>query len=182
MDQLISTQSRRLSMPNKPLAIDLYCGLFQAEFKRCADAAINQFVACWAENPNHVRLGVACQSPRSVSFKFGAMRDFEDARFPTRFTRFWHIGVSAAKAIKCHVFELAFCLVNRPAGFVFSPCPCFSQVASGLDRAFVRTISAICAWRDYIEVFSTSHTIATSFCYIGLFSPAAAPNATLAAK
>lgn len=41
-----------------PLAIDLFCGLFQTQLMFSADATIKQFMASWAKQPDHVTLSI----------------------------------------------------------------------------------------------------------------------------
>lgn len=133
----------------KPLAIDLFCGLFQAKFFSRTDASIKQLVARGAQYPNHVWLSVFRQSPRPVALKFRPVCDFENAAFTARLACFWHVWISALKPIESYVLVFALGFIGRPALFVFSSRPYLSQVTSSLNRAFVRTISLVAVrWRD----------------------------------
>jgi hypothetical protein len=169
-------------MPHNPLAIDLFCGLFEPEFFARAYFSVKKLVAGWAQYPNHVRLSVASQSPSPISLELWAMSNLKDTRLSTSLACLWHIGVSAAKSIQGHIFEFASSFISWSTGFIFSPCPYFTQVSSGRNGAFVRAISSVGVRRKYIKMLSTSPTVTTRFCNVSLLSPASAPNTTLATK
>ena len=166
----------------KPLAIDLFCGLFQAEFLLRADAAIKKLVACGAKNPNHVGLSITGQSPSAIPFKFWSVSDFEDAFLSARFTCFWHVGISATEAVQRYILKLALGFVDWSPGFIFSSCPCLSQISSAFNRAFIRTISSIGIWRRDVKMRSAPQAIATRLRNVSLFPSASTPNTTLATK
>jgi len=51
-------------MSERALAIDLFCGLFQAKLVFRADTAVKQFVTSWTKNPDHIALGIGDETPR----------------------------------------------------------------------------------------------------------------------
>ena len=75
--------TRPLDCSNKPLCIDLFCGLGlgQPEFCLSAYSAIQKLVTCRAKNPNHVRLSVLYFPPRAVSAVFRTMCQFHNSGF-----------------------------------------------------------------------------------------------------
>lgn len=98
-------------MIRKPLAIDLFCGLFQPKFDLRANAAIKKFVACRAKNPDHVRLRVRNKPPSAVALMRRTVRDLKNACFSARLAGARHIRPSPRKSVKRYVFEISFLFV-----------------------------------------------------------------------
>ncbi len=69
----------------KPLAIDLFCGLRDAELAGRANLTVKQLVACRAEYPEHVPLRVAHQPTSAIAPELWAMGNFHDASLSAGF-------------------------------------------------------------------------------------------------
>lgn len=64
-----------------PRAIDLFCGLSrQPKLSGGAYAAVEQFVACRAENPNHVPLHICDDAPSAVALVLRFVRYLNNTR------------------------------------------------------------------------------------------------------
>ncbi len=160
----------------KPLAVDLFCGLYQSELRWSAYASINQFVACRAENPDHVPLRIGYQPPSSISFELRSVCDFEDAIFATRFTSSWDCGDSPFETIQGCILEVTFCFINCAAFRVFSARPYPSQFACRANRARRAAVSLVAIWWFDFEVGATGGAIDPIFCCAFMFISANAPS------
>lgn len=168
----------------KPLAIDLFCGLFQAEFLLGAYASVEQLVARRAKYPDHMPLRVTGQPPCAVTLKLWAMRDFENAGFAARLACFRHPWISTPKAVDSDIFVLSFRLVGWPANLVFSPRPCLAKISRGLNGTQIGAISPIGVGWLYRKMRAAAGTIATAIRCAFVFRPtnsACAPGAIAAA-
>lgn len=75
-----------------PLCIDLFCGLLQSKFFRCADAPIDQFVTGRAQNPDHVRLCVFHFPPCPITLESRPVGQLQHPALSAglaRFRKFW---------------------------------------------------------------------------------------------
>jgi hypothetical protein len=150
---------------DRPLAIDLFCGLasVQAEIFSRADATINQLVACRAENPHHVRLRVFHQSPSAFACVLGAMGNFQDPVLAARLTCLGHLRPSTSQAIKRLVLTGPCRLVRRAAFSILAARPEPTQFASCFRGAAFRAVALIrIRWRDE-EVSPAAPAISSSF-------------------
>jgi hypothetical protein len=148
----------------KPLAIDLFCGLFQSKLIFRAYPTVKKLMASRAQNPNHIGFGILREAPRAISLKFGTMRNFEDSMFSTRFTGLRHIWISFFQSVERIIFELTLRFIGGPPLFVFSPSPHFSQFTRGLCRAFCAAISFVGIRRLYREMDRATSASASVFC------------------
>jgi hypothetical protein len=141
---------------SRPLSIDLFCGLSQAEFFLAANPFVEQLVAGWAKHPKHVPLHIRYRAPGSVSLVLRSMSELNDPRLATRFARSWQIWKPAAHPRNDRILALPLGLVKGAALFVFSARPYLAQLARGFNRTFSRAISLIGAWRNDREVCAAS--------------------------
>jgi hypothetical protein len=148
----------------KPLAIDLFCGLFEPQFFCGAYAAIKKLVAGRAKNPDHVPLCIGGQAPSAVSLELRLMRYFENAVFAASLTSVWHLRPSSFEPIERRIFEVALCLVLGSPFWIFPPRPFLSQVTGGRNRASHGTISTVAIRWLYIEMSSAAKAVATILC------------------
>ena len=156
---------------DKPLAIDLFCGLFQAEFILRADSSVKKFVASRTEDPNHVRLRVRCHPPRSIAFELWFVRYFKNAILSAGLAGTRHARPPAREPIKCNVFIRPLLLVCRASLFVFARRPYPAMLASRLSGAVHRTISLVCVWRHDFKMPSTPSAIAPVLCRAFMLIP-----------
>lgn len=148
----------------RPLAIDLFCGLFQSKLALRAYSAIEKLVACWAQNPNHMRLSIPCKPPSSISLEFRSVSNFKNSIFTAGFAGVWHIWVSFFQSVESVIGELALRLVGMSPLFVLPPSPDFSQIAGGSCRALCGAISCVGIWRLDRKVRSTTAAVAPFLC------------------
>jgi hypothetical protein len=92
----------------RPLAIDLYCGLRQAEFFPRADSAIKEFVACGADDPDHMSLRIGDDSPCPISLEFGPVSNFKDAGFAACLARIRQVRISTSKSTDDRILKRSF--------------------------------------------------------------------------
>lgn len=149
---------------DKPLAIDLFCGLSQPKFCRCANAAIKELVTCRAENPNHMWLCVGYQAPSPVAFMRWLVCDLKDTVLAARLARTWHLWPSFCETIERQVFEIALLLVERSALLVFSRRPYSAQLTACFVRAGSGAIAPVRAWRNNIKMRPAFRAITAVIC------------------
>lgn len=146
-----------------PLAIDLYCGLGsgEPELRLRANSAIKKFVACGAQNPDHMSLRVRGHSPRAIAFEIWSVCDFKDARFSAGFACVRHVRIPALESIQRRVLVGARGLVLGPSFRILTSRPCLAQLSRSLDRTISRAISAVAVWWLDRKVCTASSAIAT---------------------
>jgi hypothetical protein len=145
--------------------------LFKPELLLAANATIKKFVAGRAENPDHVGLSIFGHAPCAVSFKFRAVRNFENSGLSAGFARIGHIRISAFQPIQSNIFKLTLGFISWPANFVLSSRPNFSQISRGLDGALIRAISLIGIGRLYQKMLPAVSAVASMFCRSFMFLP-----------
>lgn len=161
----------------KPLAIDLFCGLDlgDSELNCRADSMIQKLVACRAENPDHVFLCVRGQAPSTIALEVWFMCYFKDAGFTASFTCSWHIRISALESIQSHIFPArvsTFLLIFWTPFFIFSARPNASQFTGRFCGTLCGAIALIGIWWNNLKMFSAQAAISTVFgSSFMLFSP-----------
>lgn len=156
----------------KPIVFDLFCGLGQSlQFKllNCADSLVEQFVAGWTQNPNHVRATVFHFSPCPVSFEVGPMGYFQHPFFPTRLARFGQFGILAYQPCERPVFVRTPGIVNFLFFGIFFMKGLF-LFTSHLRGAMFRAISAITCGLNNVKMLPTNATVSALLCNIGLLA------------
>lgn len=143
----------------KPLAIDLFCGLLQAQFVLRTDAAVEKLVAGRTKNPDHMRLSVRSKSPSSIALMRWPVCNLKNTIFTARLTRTRHFGPSTRKSVKCHIFEVSFLFVEWAAFLVFACRPNAPKFARSLIGAFHRTISLVRVGWNNIKMFAAFSAI-----------------------
>jgi hypothetical protein len=163
----------------RPLAIDLYCGLRQAEFFPRADSAIKEFVACGADDPDHMSLRIGDDSPCPISLEFGPVSNFKDAGFAACLARIRQVRISTSKSTDDRILKRSFGIIDlsksRLAAHKFT-----TLLARRLSGTIFGTISAISAGRHDFKVLPATKTIAASLGDIALFSSSPAARLSLA--
>lgn len=165
----------------KPLAIDLFCGLLQAKLDRRADAPVNQLVTRRAENPEHVSLGVARECPRAVPTEFRLVRDLQDARLTARLARGRNVRIPATHPVELGVPVWTPRIVGPLSGGI-STRPNAPKLPRGLTGAVLGAIPAIGAGRHDLEVRSAAGAVLPPSRHVGLFSPPPASRAPRAGR
>lgn len=161
------------------LAIDLFCGLPKSEFFAAANMMIKQFVACGAQNPDHVSQGIGHNFPRSVPLELRFMRDFENAIFSAAFACDWQVGILSAQSAKNAILKGP----SRIIDFLdvrFSAMKCAALLTRGFTSALWRTVTTICVRRHYFEMRRTTQTITANLRHIHLLATPPATSARLA--
>ena len=133
-------------MTDRPIAIDLFCGLFQTKFINGADAPIKQFVTRWTKNPDHMWLSVRNEPPSPVAFVRWTVGYFKDAILTARLAGARHVRPSSSKSIECNILEVSILFVGWPTFLVLSCCPLAAKISRSFVCAFDRTIALIGAW------------------------------------
>lgn len=170
------------SISPKPLAIDLFCGLFQAKILLGAYTPVKQLMARWTQYPNHVPLGIASQSPCAVALKFWSMCDFKNTIFAARFTCLWHCWISAFKAIERYILKLSRCLIGWSADLILPSIPDLSKLSCRFNGTLIGAISLVTIRLYNIKMITTPYTISADQGDIRLFSSSYAPDLTLASE
>ncbi len=168
------------SLAPKPLCIDLFCGLLKAEFRLRADSPVQQFVARWAENPDHVALGIGNEFPYAIPFMGWLVCDFKDSGLSARLARHGNIGASSSETVENCIPELAPRIKSLDAIRIPS-CPNFPKFPRRSNRAWGRTVTSISGWWGDFEMRSTPSAIAAVLRCILLFTasaPARPPSAS----
>lgn len=150
-------------MTNKPLAIDLYCGLFEAQLLPRADSAIEQLVTCGAEYPHHVALRVGGEAPRAVALEIRFMRDLKDAVLAAGFACVWHAWIAALQSVQRRVLVGAVGFVLRSSLRILASRPRLAQFSRRPDGAIGGAVAAVAVRRLDREVRAASCAIATAF-------------------
>lgn len=165
------------SMKRNPLAIDLFCGLFQPQVLLATDVTVEQLVACGTKNPKHVPLCVGSQAPCAVALKFGTVSNLHDARFAARLARRWHVRKFGQQAIKFGVFARPSRIVNfLNAGF--APMEEALALARRFHGTFFRAIPLVCIRQNDFEVGAARSAVSPVFCHVKLFEPSS-PSGSL---
>lgn len=147
----------------RPLAIDLYCGLPEAQLFSGADAAIKKLVAGGAQYPNHVTLSVGRQPPRAVAFERRLVRYLQNAIFAARFAGGRHFGISTLQSVQCGILVGTGGLILGASFRIFPPRPSLSQFARGRSGAFNGAVATVAVRRLYLKVRSAPTAIASRF-------------------
>ena len=131
---------------SKPLCIDLFCGLFKTQLFRRANALINQSMASWAKNPNHVRFCVLHFSPFAITSEFWPVRQFQYPAFTARLTGLRKVRVLPSNPDNnSGIFVGAARVVNRKDSRV-SLVKAISAVLGALYSAGPRAVSTVTVW------------------------------------
>lgn len=168
----------------KPLVIDLFCGLGLSQPKFCLGAysSVQKFMACRAENPDHVRLSVLHLPPNSIPAVVWLVREFNNSAFTARLARSRQIGVFAAQSNNyARVLELAPAIIDLLNGWVL-PVKGATLLFSCLLRASIRAIAAIAIGLDDCKMRSTNTAVSSAARDIGLFAPTKPSSARLTFK
>jgi hypothetical protein len=162
----------------KPLAIDLYCGVCQAKFSLRANASVQEFVTGGAQYPEHARLRISNDAPRTISLELWTVGDLKNAPLSTGLARLRQIAAPARQAIEHCVPERSVSIVERLLSWMAAhPNP--AVIARGLAGAIVRTISAVRAGGPDDEGRPTSAALGRRN-FVRLLSAPDAPGSTLA--
>jgi hypothetical protein len=166
---------------NQPLAVDLFCGLFQAEFFRRTNASVEKPVACWAQNPNHVRLRIRSKSPRSASLVRWTMGYLKNTRFTAGLAGAWHVRPSSGESVKRHVLEFPIRFIKRSPFFIFTSRPLSAEFSRCRISAIYGAISLVRAWRNNFKVLSASTTLGAvlSSAFVFLPSDSSSPSSAI---
>ncbi|MCK9994095.1 MAG: hypothetical protein Dbin4_02615 [Alphaproteobacteria bacterium] len=168
-----------------PLAIDLFCGLFKPKLCLCTNASVQQFMACWAKNPDHVPLSVGYNPPCPISLEIRFMRDLKNPMLAARFAGIRHIWVAALQSVDNSIRGFFLCSFTINLFFSrVSPHPEPRFFSCRLSGAFLITITLICCWWDNVKMRAASRTVSALFCAIGLLKtaePSGMPSTPLAA-
>lgn len=175
----------------KPLCVNLFLeesAVSKAKALRSADASVKERMARRTENPKHIALSRRSGAPCSVSRKFRFVSDIQNAGFPTAFAPAREVWEFPAKPFD----DTKPLLAARV--FVFMPLPHFlvvfavsfvklgARLLRPLACAFRRTVSSVCTWRRYVEVFLTSKAFPARKSDVCLFSASNARRLGLAPK
>lgn len=163
----------------KPLAIDLFCGLFQAKFFGRGNAFVQQFVTSGTENPEHVTLRISDASPCPISPEVRLVRYFHNPTFAARFTGVRNVLVAPPKAIEdrvCAITRLALLLVKRAAFLILPASPETAKLSRSPSRTYIRAIALIgIRWRDG-KVRAASLAVTPRFCRSFVFFTPDSPS------
>lgn len=162
-----------------PLAIDLFCGLFQAQLCGRGYSFVQHLVARRAENPDHMPLAIRHQAPAPFAFVARTVSHFDNALLPARFARARKVGVFSSESSGYYVLVWSARVVDLLNLWILSVKRAALNLRS-LGGAAVRTVALVAVRRRDVKVLSADATIATSFRYIGLFAPAQSSLARLA--
>jgi len=157
-----------------PLAIDLFCGLFQPKFFWSGDSLVQHLVACRAKNPNHVPLAVRHQAPSALTLKSWAVGYLDNTAFPASLACTREIWIFAPKARCNRIPVWAARIVNLLNAWVFS----VKRTTLDLCRfcgAAIGAVSLIAVRLHDVEMFSANTAITPSLCDVGLLSPTQTP-------
>lgn len=165
-----------------PLAIDLYCGLLQAEFRWRANSFVQQLMARRAKHPNHVPLAIGHYAPAPLSLKARFMREFNNARLATGLACGWQIWMLSTHAgDNATVFVRTTRVVDLLDAWILS----MKRAALNLGRFGRATIGAIpliaVRGRD-VKVLSANSTIPPRLRFVRLFATSQTALARLATK
>jgi len=156
----------------KPLAIDLFCGLIEAKLSHCANASIKQFVACRAENPNHVALTILHLAACIHTPVFRSMSNLQHSIFPARFAGSGQIRILPVQPFKNCSSSCSPSVVDL-LDVRFSGMKRASLPLARFLSAFIGAVPSIGSWRNYLEVLIADGTVSSRCSRIGLFKPSA---------
>lgn len=163
----------------QPLAIDLCCGLFQAEFGRGADAAVEQLVASRAQDPKHLAQGVRDYAPGAIPLELRTVGNFKDSSLSARLAGGRQIGILPPQPPQYGIFKRTARIVDflemRLAAVKRS-----TLLPRRFSGANIRAVAAVCIRRRYVEMRAASQAIAACLRHIGLFAAPSAPGSRLA--
>lgn len=159
---------------SKPLAIDLFCGLFQAELFRSGYTFVQNLVASWAKNPYHVSLAIGHQPPAPVTLETWAMRNLNNASLTAYLAGGREVWIFSSEAHgngvsvwPARVIDLlnSGVLAMEGAALNFRSFGC----------ATVRAVALVAIRRRDIKMLSAYSAITAKLCHIGLFAPTQTP-------
>ena len=163
----------------KPLAIDLFCGLFQSELFPAANATVKKLVARRTEKPDHMALRVGHDAPSPIPLELWLVRYLKDAIFATGFAGHRQIGASPPKSVDDRVLEGSARVIDlldmRLAAMKFA-----ALLPSGLARALFRAIATVGAGRHNLEMLRAAETVAAGCRHVELLFAPYAPSTRLA--
>jgi hypothetical protein len=148
---------------DKPIAIDLFCGLFKPKFFGRANTSVKKFMASGTQNPNHVCLRVRSESPRTVALMRWTMGYLKNTRFATGLAGAWHFWPSSGKPVKCHVLEFPIRFIKWSPFFIFTPRPLSAKFPRCRIGAIYGAIALVRAWWDNFKVLSASLAVCSVF-------------------
>lgn len=167
----------------KPLAIDLFCGLAhpnllaEAKLFPRANAEVEEFMACWAEHPDHMSLSVRSETPRPPALKAWLVGKFKDAALSARLARGRKIGVLPTQTRDSGIAIRTARVVDL-LRLWFAKMKCPALFSGPFASAVLRAIAPVRVWRCDVEVPFTPQAIPTALRDVGLLtSPAATGSA-----
>lgn len=164
----------------KPLCIDLFCGLLKSQFFRRADPLVQQFMASWAQNPDHVGFSVLHFPPCPIAGEFGPMGELQHAALTTRLARLREFRVLPSDPDNDPGIPVgAAGIVNREYLRV-SLVEVISAVLGSLNSAYLRAVSAVAVWWLDLKVSPAYLAWLSVFSGAVLFTPAKPPLSRLA--
>lgn len=166
---------------NKPLAIDLFCGLFQRKFSARAYPTVKNLVTCRAEYPDHVTLRISHGFPSAVTPVLGFVRDLKNATLAACLASQRQIWEPTPEATDHGILERAPRIVDA-LNARFASHELATQATRRLPPAILRAIAAVSARRRYLKVFIALETVAASLRYVRLLKSSPPPSTTLAGR
>lgn len=167
---------------DKPICYDGYCGLDlgQSQFLLGANALVEKFVACRAQNPNHVGLSILNLAARAFTLILGPVGKLDHARFSARLAGLRNIGIPSTQTDHhSRILEFSAAVVDL-LNFRLLLVKSTALTPSGLLRAKVRAVPTITRRGDNIKVIPTDRTFASISRYIILLSASPSPLSGLA--
>lgn len=167
-------------MPDKPLCIDLFCGLSQAQLSLRANSSVKEFMTCRTKNPDHMALTIF-HLPMSVHApKLWPVRDLDNSSFSARFASSWKAGILP-------IYALCESSTTRSSGIVdrlyrwLAAVKLPSLPFSGFLRAAFGAVPAIRIGCRDSKVLPAYFAVSTQR-YYRLLAPSDAPYSRLTAK
>ena len=147
----------------KPLAVDLCCGLRQAEFFLRAYAAVQELMTGRTEYPEHMPSQICGNTPRAIALVRRPVSYLKNSRLATGFARSGNVRVSATEPSKHRVPAFSLRLIVGTPFLVFAARPQPTQFTRRRHRARGAAIATVCAWRNNLEMGPAPTTQATVF-------------------
>ena len=165
---------------DKPVCVDLYCGLAlrKSHFGAGANLPIQKFMAGRAENPKHVPFQGGGNSPHPISLMFRLVRNLKYPALPARFALERNIWIPSPKSIKNGVLRRALRVIelqlNRMPARPGSP-----QFSRRIATAIIAAVTAITVGISDLEMRPAFFTFASAFGYISLLAAPQSPTSGL---
>lgn len=162
------------------IAIDLFCGLFQAKLLWRGDAFVQNFMACRAQNPNHMALAIGHQAPTPFPFVARAVCHLDNATFSACFARAREVGVFSSESSGYSVLIWTARVVDFLNFWILAMKGAALNFCR-LSSAYIRAIALVAVRRRNVEVLSADAAIAPQLSDVRLFAPTKPSLAGLAA-